>query len=54
MPALNASYPTTNLWLRDKGFTVKSLYNVLLVRQPVKVFKDLGKIKLPEKIKIFL
>jgi hypothetical protein len=40
--------------LGNKGFIVKSLYNVLHVRQPVKVFKDLWKMKLPGKIKIFL
>jgi hypothetical protein len=40
--------------LGNKGFTIKSWYNALQVRQPVKLFKDLWKMKLPWKSKIFL
>lgn len=42
-------------WKLDRGkFSVKSMHNSLQTRQPKKVYKQLWKLKLPGKIKIFL
>jgi hypothetical protein len=40
--------------LSDKGFLVKSLYNKLQTRVPIKVFGKMWKLKVPAKVKCFL
>jgi hypothetical protein len=41
-------------WTLGEGFLVKSLYNALQTRVPIKVFRKMWVLKVPAKVKIFL